>query len=318
MGHVNQNDKTNGGRGHTPPTKEGNTRMGNKHLRTPIDQPVTIGPWPTLWEPKAYTPAKTDTDGKTDTDTDTTGTTRPKYQLTLLLDKERDKTLIDTIDNAITDLMDREGWSPKRRAAASLCVMDADVDEVPESATSQKFVTLATKHPDMAGKVRVTLKSARRPHVKWLDPARGIIRDMPEPIPTDVDSDEATLERAAKARQFWDDTVFDGQWAVVGLTLYTWVAATNLGVSASVDNVLVVGGGTRRGGVDFAQDFADGDADTLLKWRQAHAATPGTEPDTEPEPEPEHAEDKPTTPDTEPEPEPEPRKRRARKATNLF
>lgn len=250
--------------------------MSSIHMKTPKGVPFQLGPWPSLYEPKTYKPKDKEQD-KADKETKDEAKSKPKYVITFALDKERDASFIDDCLDSINDVMEEEGWSQRRRDGAGLCLLDADVDEVPESRDSQKFVTLAVKNPDLAGKYRLTLKSSRRPVVKYIDPesmrkGRPIIKDMPEPILEPDPDDEEEMARAERIREFWDDMVFEGQNMSVSFTLHTYVAGTNYGVTTSIDNILIVGGGTRRGPVRFDQDFTDEDFAQLLAWREAQDA----------------------------------------------
>ena len=232
------------------------------HLKTPI---IKLGR-ADLYEPRAFKPKKGEEE-------DDKKQSAPSYNVNLAFDKtEYKKFILDNkkaIQAAIDHAIEQGEWDEDVRGNISF--KDADKDKVPESMTSKKKIILAEKRPALRGKFSISVKAKenRAPKVYYLD-ANGIQRPMPEPIVEPNPDDAAEVAESKRIKKFWDKMVFEGQYAVVSYTYYAWVSNLGQGVSARIDNVLIIGGGTPAGSVAFAEDFSTDDLSELAAWRKAN------------------------------------------------
>ncbi|PWG65683.1 ssDNA-binding protein [Bifidobacterium callitrichidarum] len=238
------------------------------HVKTIL--PVRLG-YSNLYEPRAFKAQKETDDNKPQA--------APKYSLNALMDKMKDakniKRFTAAQQAAIQRAVDRGNWSKRMVNSASLSFRDCDEYEISvKVGTEDKVMTLAEQNPKKEGKyeLRASSKANARPQVYYMD-KKGKIIPMPKPI-TDPDPDDPrAMAEADRIHVFWDEQVYAGQNALVSVTFGTWNTPAGNGVRASIDWVLIVGGGTPEGQVEFKDDFNEDDMSQLLAWRNANAAS---------------------------------------------
>lgn len=257
------------------------------HVKTPV---IQLGR-NDLYEPRAFKPAKDDTkksaDGKGGSEN------RPTYKVNMSFAKKGNAKFIEAnlkaIEAAKAKSIEDGEWDENDHGR--IAFLDADKDKVQESATSKKRILLADKRPELKGKYSLSAKcgESRPPKVYYLD-ENGVQREMPAPILDYDHGDEEAAAGAERVKRFWDKMVFEGQNAVVTYTYRPWVTTLGQGVSARLDNVLIVGGGTPAGSVAFEEDFSADDLAELVKWRSenvrgyaGHAAEDGDDADVDEE-----------------------------------
>lgn len=233
------------------------------HLKTPIIQLGRID----LYEPRAFKPKKGEEE-------DDTKQSTPSYSVSLAFDKTEDKKFIlankKAIQTAIDHAIEQGEWDEDERGNISF--KDADKDKVPESMTSKKKIILAEKRPALRGKFSISVKAKEnRPPKVWYLDENGIQRHMPEPITDPAPDNAEEVAESKRIKRFWDKKVFEGQYAIVTYTYYAWVSNLGQGVSARIDNVLIIGGGVPAGSVAFAEDFTNEDLAQLSAWRKDNA-----------------------------------------------
>lgn len=215
-----------------------------------------------LYEPTAYKAKKADKPNK------------PRFVVNLALDKETDVDLIDKIEAAqqaaIDEAIENGEWDED--LPGILAFKDADTTKVQESQTSKRKIILSVKRPELKGKYSLQAKAsaARPPVVKYLDPKTGRQIMMPKPILNPDPDDTERMAEAARRKEFWDEMVFAGQYAIVSITFRAWVSELGQGTSAVLDNVLIMGGGTPTGSVAWEEDFSDDMAAQLKAWAASH------------------------------------------------
>lgn len=234
------------------------------HVKTPVIQLGRID----LYEPRAFK-APADADGKTASKDENPN--KPQYKVNMSFDKKRYRKFADenykAIEAAKQKAIDDGEWDEDQTGRVTF--LDADKDKVAESANSKKKILLKDKRPELAGKYSLSAKAKenRPPKVYCLDDM-GLKHEMPEPILDFDPKDEKLKAKAEEIRRFWNKTVFEGQNAVVTYTYRAWVTNLGQGVSARLDNVLIVGGGKPAGSVAFEEDFSEDDLSELLRWRR--------------------------------------------------
>ncbi|MBT1162562.1 DUF2815 domain-containing protein [Bifidobacterium sp. SO1] len=76
---------------------------------------------------------------------------------------------------------------------------------------------------------------------------------------------------AKKIKAFWDELVYPGQNVQASVTVSAWKSPNGgSGISYRLDNLTIVGGGTRSGGFTYDEDFTDDDISALIAWRDNH------------------------------------------------
>lgn len=243
------------------------------HVIGSLTQPIQLG-WCSLYEPSVF--KKTNDNKKTDDDSDTNeDEAKAKFTGTFILDKELSAEEIERhyagIEAAEDAAIAEQKWIPKFKDQASLCFKDADNDYVQASQNDDTMVLLADKTPRLIGKCRLTASAYNRPTVKYLDEEDGlpVLRELPTPILNPDPDDKAQVEEAAHRKAIWDQLVFPGQNVVASFTYRAWKDKKNApGVSATLDNLIIVGGGQRRNIVPFDSDFQLDDAAKILAWRK--------------------------------------------------
>lgn len=239
----------------------------NTHVKTIL--PIRLG-YSNLYEPRAFKPQKETDDNKQ--------LIAPKYSLAALMDKQKDAKNIKRFEtaqeNAIQRALDRGNWSKRMVNSASLSFRDCDEYEISvKVGTEDKVMTLAEQNPKKEGKyeLRASSKANARPQVYYMD-KKGKIVPMPKPIYDPDPNDPKAMAEADRIHTFWDEQVYAGQNAMVAVTFGTWNTPTGNGIRASIDWVLIVGGGTPEGQVEFKDDFNEDDMSQLLAWRNANAS----------------------------------------------
>lgn len=231
------------------------------HVKTPVIQLGRID----LYEPRAYKVKSEDASKGEDKKNE------PQYKVNMSFDKKRYKKFADenykAMEAAQQKAIDDGEWDEDQ--TGKYAFKDADKDKVPESDTSKKKILLRDKRPELAGKYSLSAKAkeGRPPKVYYLDDM-GLKHEMPDPILDFDPKDEKAKAKAEDIRRFWNKTVFEGQNAVVTYTYRPWVTNLGQGVSARLDNVLIVGGGKPAGSVAFEEDFSEDDISELLQWRR--------------------------------------------------
>lgn len=245
--------------------------VSNTHVRTGVVQLGSAH----LYEPHAFKPAG-------DAKQDAGDQPAAKYDLVLAFDKKTQKADIKAANEAqkaaVQRMIDNGQWDDQM--GGLLAFKDADKSKVARSMTDKTKVLLAEKRPELKGKwsLKLTARATRRPDVRYVD-ADGIIRQLPDPILDPKPGQEAEAERV---RQLWDSLVFPGQNAVVGYTFRGWTLNTGgQGTSASIDNILILGGGKPQGMVPFEADFDKDTLGDIEEWvaQNVRHEEPGAEPD---------------------------------------
>lgn len=266
------------------------SKSANTHVKT---NPVQIR-FPKLYESKSYMD-----EGEED---------KAQYGVLLTLDKKDDADTIATlnagVEAAIDAAIESGEWDEEDEGRANISLRDADNDKVAISATNKRKVLLAEKRPELVGKYSISVNrkdAAGRPTVRYID-ENGVIRDMPEPI---LDPTDPEQESEAKAvRDLWNKLVYSGQYAVVSMTFNAYSLPTGtVGVSARLDNVLIIGGGPRFNSVPFEADFDDKSIADLTEWRKRHAPGYHAPVEAAPAPKTSHEDAVETTPAETPAPE---------------
>lgn len=234
------------------------------HIKTPVIQLGRID----LYQPRAFKAPENDSNGTSSKDKKPD---KPQYKVNMSFDKKRYRKFAEknyeAIEKAKQKAIDDGEWDEAQ--TGRITFLDADKDKVPESSNSKKKILLKDKRPELAGKYSLAAKAKenRPPKVYYLDDM-GLKHEMPEPILDFDPSDEKAKAKAEEIRRFWNTTVFEGQNAVVTYTYRAWVTNLGQGVSARLDNVLIVGGGKPAGSVAFEEDFSADDLSELLQWRR--------------------------------------------------
>lgn len=236
------------------------------HVKTVI--PVKLG-FSNLYEPRAFKPKTEKADDKA---------SAPRYSTSVLMDKKKDAkniTRFDAAQNAaIQRSLDRKSWSKRMVDSATLAFRDCDDYETSVTVGTEDVVmTLAEQNPNKKGKyeLRASSKANARPQVYYMD-EKGVIKPMPKPILDPDPNDPKQLAEADRIHVFWDEHVYAGQNAMIAVSFYTFTKPF-AGIKANLDWVLIVGGGTPEGQVEFKDDFNEDDASALLAWRNANTAT---------------------------------------------
>lgn len=196
---------------------------------------------------------------------------KPIFSGKLIFDKEKDKRTIDAIlkkQEAVIEKARRLKQYSKRKGI-NLAFKDCDEDEI--TLSDNTVTTIAKDNPDFEGKYRLDAKSPayRRVPVFYLD-EKGVRHKMPEPIIDPDETDEDEMNRASQIEALWNDKVFPGQYAVFVVTFDWYSAQLGQGVSARLDMVIIVGGGTPANMVKFEDVFTEEDMDDLVAWRSRH------------------------------------------------
>lgn len=242
------------------------------HVKTDV---ITLG-YNNLFKPRAYQTAGAKKGEKAEE-------SRPTFSLNIALDKKTDREQIMRIlagQKAAVAIATEEGeWDDTQ--SGSFAFRDADKAKVQTSATDKRKIVLSEKRPKLKGKFVLTAKAPanRPPEVCYLD-RNGMPRRMPKPILNPDPEDKEQVAEANRRADFWNKMVFEGQYAVVTVTFSVWTMETSQGVRARIDNVLIIGGGTPAGTVNWSDDFAKDDLTKLIAWRKKF--TPDYQPDEDP------------------------------------
>lgn len=183
------------------------------------------------------------------------------------------KAILTAQKAAVQQAIDREEWDEDQ--PGTMAFVDADKAKVKESKDSKKLVTLSTKKPTLEGRYVLSAKSkeSRRPDVRYVAIKQGAAGLVPVyeklPVPTEgMDKEEYDAIKA-----MWDKMVFAGQNVQLGITFRAYTLDTGAqGVSAQLDSVLILGGGTPIGTVPFADHFNDASKSETMAWLEQHAA----------------------------------------------
>lgn len=246
------------------------------HVKGVITAPIQLG-WSSLYAPSVYksNDDTKDDDAKEKTENTDEGKNRPKFSGYFIFDKETNADEIArhlaAIEAAEDEAIADRKWIPKFKKQANLSFKDADTEYVQASQTDDTLVILADRTPSLAGKYRLSASSYNRPHIRYLDENDGnaIFREMPTPILNPDPENEEQTREAARRKELWDRLVFPGQNVIATFTYRTWKDKKNSpGVSAHIDNIIIVGGGRRSSEIPFDQDFTTDDAALLLAWRK--------------------------------------------------
>lgn len=195
---------------------------------------------------------------------------KPKYTLKMLFDKKRDAEAIKegvALQQSIIDQMiaDKK-WSKQK--GGMLAFLDCDNDE---TTIGDEITTLTEFDPRNKGKYQLSAKSANRPTMYYLD-ERGMRHKMPKPIAVTEDSTEEEKAKAQEIADFWADKVYPGQYAIAVVEFSGWMSPSGQGVRAELKMVVIVGGGTPLGTINFEDVFTDDEMAELAAWRDANAA----------------------------------------------
>lgn len=216
-----------------------------------------------LFEPRAFKPKGA---------TEATGPA--KYSAGIDYDKatEQDaiRAILEAQQAAIQQAIERDEWDESK--PGSMAFVDADKTKVKESKDSKKLVTLSVKKPTLKGRYVLSAKSKLRPDVRYMAIKNTIAGPTPVkeklPVPVDGMSDD----ELRKIKNMWDKFVFAGQNVQLGITFRAYTLDTGAqGVSAQLDSVLILGGGTPLGTVPFSAHFPDSTMNMALEWLQQHA-----------------------------------------------
>lgn len=220
---------------------------------------------------------KTDKADKTDKTDPKEKTNRPKYRINLALDKETQADEIKRLLDAQEAAMDAEHWSVKNRMKANLPLLDADEDEVPKEMNSSEMVLLSEKRPQLAGHYSMTAKhsDSSRPYVRYVDPESGLFRELPEPILDPDPDDPEEVAESKRIERLWNEWVYEGQNVSLCVSFRAYVVGTNLGVSAKLNGVTILGGGQRLGAHTFEEDYDDDTQKALLDWVRENVSNRG-------------------------------------------
>lgn len=212
---------------------------------------------------------------------------KPKFNLTLSFDKTDPnakafiKQALAAQKAAIQNSIDDGEWD--ETASGQLAFRDADKVKVQTSPTDKRLIILSDKRPQYRGMYVLTAKAKadRRPNTMFLTGDGRFLR-LPDPILDPDPDDPDKIAESNRIADIWNQLVFEGQNAIVSFTFNAYRLPTGTqGTSARIDNILILGGGTRVGTVAFDTDFGDPDELTkLIAWRKKY--TPDYTPELDP------------------------------------
>lgn len=260
-------------------------------LNTLVKTDVVQLGWPDLYEPKAFKDDKDKTDAE-ETKTDAADkkdeqSKGPKYRISVLLDKDNAEHM-KTVrllrvgqSNAMKNAVNDGTWAKVTKDSIGTKRALQDCDAYVQTygvGKNAKQMVVADKYPERVNHwyLSASSRATRRPDVYYLS-ASGTFEKLPAPI-LDPQTDEERAE-ALRIEALWNKWVYAGQNARLGVSFYAWTTATGSGVSATVEAVFILGGGTRRGGYSFDEIFNADDLAEATSWLSEHA--PSFDPDSQ-------------------------------------
>lgn len=210
--------------------------------------------------------------------------------------------------NAATKAIAEKKWGKKDLIVANNGLKDADEDEILDGDKTVLMVEKYPNRAGHYYVNFKRSAKANRMKIRYLDDD-DILRELPDPIlgtkeaiqnaedaldeartvyaeAEDDKQDEAKrrvleakrkLEKAEaldaeakKIKSIWDKLVYSGQNVQPAITANAWKNPAGSGISYTIENVVVVGGGVREGSYEFDEDFTDEDVEALIAWRDKH------------------------------------------------
>lgn len=208
-----------------------------------------------LYEPYVY--KKNADDNKDDTQPE-----KPQYSAKIILDKKDNAEDIKRIKQAIRTIVSERTaehkWSRQNKSVFAL----RDCDEAEITLDDGTIVTMAENDPGLRGKCILSARTKTRPDVRYVD-SHGVFQHMPTPV---LNPSEDQEERAARIEQFWGSKVFAGQNAVLTVKLSGWNSNVGQGVKATLEVVVIAGGGKPLGTVSFEDAFSAEEQAEIIAW----------------------------------------------------
>lgn len=194
---------------------------------------------------------------------------KPAYTVSINIEKTAENQpvinqLIEAQKQAKQEAVEDKVFPPKKNLDVRNILLDADEEYVKSTVDGkEEWVLLSEKRPQLENHYSMRLKKRADwglPGIRYVD-EDGIIK----PITPPSEDEDRTL---------WNSLVYAGQYAIVSGDLFAYNAADNYGVSARLENILIVGGGEHEIYVPSCQpaDEAFGDLNgvELAQWRDAH------------------------------------------------
>lgn len=196
-------------------------------------------------------------------------TGKPSYTFRAILDKRRDRKIIEKIakyqNDYIAELKEKRLFDKK--AAEHFALVDCDEEEVEDKDTGV-LVVMSERDSALKGKYMLSAKAraSEPPSVGWVDD-KNILHPMPKHIAVN-EEDPESVEEYQRRLDFWQDKVYAGQYASAVLRLSGWhQVKIGQGVTGKIKSVIIIGGGTPAGIMSLEDAFTEEQIAEMVAWR---------------------------------------------------